>query len=86
MTTKRRPVSRSYPAVTAEQLRPEHLAPLQASADTSGLPQTVWAWEGGESQGRDTACLSMACPLPGQAPVGAVGAPLLTLLPAGYFR
>ncbi len=84
--TKRAPAPRSYPTVTVEQLRPEHLAPLQASADVSGLPQTVWAWEGGESQGRDTACLSMACPLPGQAPAGAVGAPLLTLLPAGYFR
>ena len=86
MTTKRRPAPRSYPAVTVEQLLPEHLAPLQAAADGSGLPQTVWAWEGGESQGRDTACLSMACPQPGQAPAGAVGAPLLTLLPAGYFR
>ncbi len=84
--TERAPAARSYPAVTVEQLRPEHLAPLQASADESGLPQTVWAWEGGESQGRDAACLSMACLLPGEAPAGAVGEPFLTLLPAGYFR
>ena len=82
MTTKRRPAPQAYLPVTVEQLRPEHLAPLHAS----GLPQTVWAWEGGESQGQDTACLSMACPLPGQAPAGVVGAPLLTLLPASYFH
>lgn len=85
VTRRTRAAPRSYPAVTVEQLRPEHLRPCRppptspAAADRLGL-------EGGESQGRDTACLSMACPQPGQAPASAVGEPFLTLLPAGYFR
>lgn len=70
--------------VRLEDITPLMLAPAREAAETSGLPQTVWAttYVGRDYVGTD--CLLGHSALGVREPPGATGGPLLTVLPSGY--
>lgn len=70
--------------VRLEDITPDMLAPAREAAETSGLPQTVWAttYVGRDYVGTD--CLLGYSALGTVDPPGATGVPMLTVLPSGY--
>lgn len=73
--------------VTIDQVTPWLLAKARGDAERSWLPQTVWAshYVGADYVGSD--CLLVnAATAGGMTPEGAVGEPLLTVLPAAYLN
>ena len=80
--TRRRPVA--VHEVTAAML-----APVQAAADASRLPQTVWPslYFGGEFVGVDCLLISAAAALDMAPPDAVPGSgPLLSVIPRSYYR
>lgn len=68
--------------VTADEVTEPMLATARADADASCLPQTVWASEHGRQFGTDAALVSAA--FISNGPPGAVGQPLVSVLPRTY--
>lgn len=70
--------------VQPDEITPPMLTPARAAAETSGLPQTVWAtrYVGRDYVGTD--CLLGYSALGTITPPGATGDPLLTVLSSEY--
>ena len=80
--TRRRPVA-------VHEVTKTMLTPIQAAADASMLPQTVWpsVYFGGDFVGTDCLLISAAAVLDTASPDAAPGSgALLTVIPRSYYR